>query len=111
MTLQKTLEEFGKKLDTLPDVTVRHYTRGGAKAPFLVWQEDGTDDFCADDGHSQGIVTGSADYYTKLEFDPKVEEISALLAEHADAWELVAVEHEEDTDLIHFSWDWELCYG
>lgn len=110
MTLQQTLKAFGEKLDTL-GVTVRHYTRRQAKPPFVVWQEDGTEDFSADDRHSEGLATGSLDYYTKTEYDPVAEQISTLLEVTADGWELVAVLYEEETGLIHYSWDWKLSYG
>lgn len=111
MTLQETLKTFGTALATIEGVTVRHYTRGKAAPPFLVWQEDGSDDFCADDSHSEGLITGSADYYTEEEYDPKVEQITQLLGKNALSWDLVSVAYEEQTGMIHYSWDWELGYG
>lgn len=111
MTLQETLKTFGAALATIEGVTVRHYTRGKAAPPFLVWQEDGSDDFCADGVHSEGLVSGTADYYTTTEFDQNVETISVMLEQYADSWELVAVVYEEQTGMIHYSWDWEMSYG
>jgi hypothetical protein len=112
MTLQQKLKQFGQALDTLNGVTVRHFTRGAAKPPFAVWQEEGEgDSFLAENGRAEPVISGSLDYYTKTEYDPVVEQISQKLSEIADSWELVTVLYEEETNLMHYSWDWELVYG
>lgn len=112
MTLQQKLKWFGRELDTLDGVTVRHFTRGAAKPPFVVWQEDGEgDSFLAENGRAEPVISGSLDYYTKTEYDPVVEQISQKLSEIADSWELVTVLYEEETNLMHYSWDWKLVYG
>lgn len=113
MTLQKTIKEFGKTLAGLP-VSVFHYTRPKKVTNrYAVWQEDGgTNSFNADNSEAEHTVSGSLDYYTKVEFDAAVDEIQRTLTEvEGCSWELTDVKYEEETEMIHFSWSWELCYG
>ena len=37
---------------------------------YFVWQEDGANDFLADERHAEKCVTGSTDLFTRQEFDP-----------------------------------------
>lgn len=111
MTLQKTLKKFGETLAGLP-VSVFHYHRGKIAPPVVIWQEDSEgNSFPADDRRAEPMIAGSLDYYTQTEYDPVVEQINELLQESTEAWELVSVQYEEDTKLIHYSWDWEIGYG
>lgn len=111
MTLQKKLNQFGKTLAGLP-VSVFHFRRSKMSPPYVVWQEEGEgESFLAENGRAEPVIAGSLDYYTKTEYDPVVEQINLLLEQVADAWELVTALYEEETHLMHYSWDWELCYG
>lgn len=111
MTLQQTLKKFGETLAELP-VSVFHFRRSKMSPPYAVWQEDGEgESLLAENRRAEPVIAGSLDYYTKTEFDPVVEQINQLLEQHADGWELVTVLYEEETHLMHYSWDWELCYG
>lgn len=111
MTLQKTLENFAKTLAGLP-VSVSHFRRGKIAPPFVVWQEESEgESFLAENGRAEPMISGSLDYYTKKEYDPVVEQISQMLAQITETWELVTVMYEEETELMHYSWDWELGYG
>ena len=75
---------------------------------YFVWQEDGRDDFCGDNAHVISVVTGVTDFFTKVEFDPWAKELETALSEAGIAWELVAVELEEDSGFWHYSWDWSV---
>ena len=37
---------------------------------YFVWQEDGSNDLEANDGHAEGAVQGTTDLFSKTEFDP-----------------------------------------
>lgn len=74
-------------------------------APFLVWAETGeADSFDGDNRKQEQAVDISVDYYTKAEFDAVVDEIQAELNASCNSWRLDAVQFEEDTELIHYTW-------
>lgn len=113
MTLQKTLKEFGKTLAGLP-VSVFHYTRPKTVTNrYVVWQENGgNNSFHADNSQEEHTVAGTLDYFTKVEFDSAVDDIQqTLIAAAGCSWELTNVQFEEETGLIHYTWEWEIGYG
>lgn len=76
---------------------------------YFVWQEDGANDFIADEKHAERAMTGTTDLFTKQEFDPWV----AALEESFDAtpaivWALSSVQFEEDTGFYHYEWSWQV---
>lgn len=76
---------------------------------YFVWQEDGANDFHANDRHCEKAVTGTTDLFTKLEFDPWKEAFETQLDESPDiAWGLNSVQYEEDTGFWHYEWTWEV---
>lgn len=96
-----------------PAVSVYHYHRPKMKAPFILWAEDGEDSsFEADNHKEEQSIYGTLDYYTKTEYDPIVDEIqSALNGFDNLAWRYDATEYEDETNLIHHSWEWRLLCG
>lgn len=76
---------------------------------YFVWQEDGSNDFPADNGHAEGAVTGTTDLFTKLEFDPWAGALGESLSAHGIAWALSSVQYEEDTGFYHYEWAWEVA--
>lgn len=132
MTLQTKLSRIGSALVTaltgqLPDnvevltkdipvhyCDVYHYWRPQMQAPFCVWAEDGEGtSFHADDKKQEQVVTGFVDYYTKTEYDSALDVIqdtlNTLMSLIPFAWVLNSVQYEEDTNLIHYEWRWELA--
>ena len=88
------------------------HCRGLKSDRYFVWQEDGANDFEADDLHAEGAVTGTTDLFTKQEFDPWKDAIeSALDADGTIAWSLNSVQYEEDTGFIHYEWEWQVPKG
>lgn len=75
---------------------------------YFVWQEDGTNDLLAGDGHVEQAVTGTTDLFTKQEFDPWVDEFGESLSNHGISWSLNSVQYEEDTGFYHYEWAWEV---
>lgn len=88
--------------------SVRHAERLGSDR-YFVWMEDGSNDLVADNIHAAGAVTGRSDLYTKLEFDPWIEEFEASLDRSGIAWNRILSDYEEDTRYYHHSWDWEVA--
>lgn len=76
---------------------------------YFVWQEDGSNEFEADDVHAERAVTGSTDLYTMQEFDPWGNALSESLSSYGISWDLVLVEYEDETGFYHWSWDWEVA--
>lgn len=87
--------------------SVRHAERIGSDR-YFVWMEDGRNDHVADNEHVEGAVTGRSDLYTKMEFDPWVEEFEASLDRDGISWTRVMSEYEDETRVYHHSWDWEV---
>ena len=113
MTLQQTLKEFGKTLAGI-SVSVFHYTRPKAVTNrYAVWQEHGgSNSFHADNRQEERTIAGTLDYFTKAEFDTAVDEIQRTLPTVTGcSWELTDVQFEEETGLIHYTWEWEIGYG
>ena len=111
MTLQNRLKKFAQIMAALP-VSVSHFHRGKMAPPFVVWQEEGEgDSLLAENARAEFAIAGSLDYFTQTEYDPVVEQIDQLLEQSTDSWMLVTVLYEEETKLIHYSWDWEITDG
>lgn len=75
---------------------------------YFVWQEDGSNDLGANDGHAEGAVQGTTDLFTKQEFDPWAEELEQSFNLRGIAWYLNSVQYEEDTGFWHYEWVWEV---
>lgn len=87
---------------------VYHYWRPRLKAPFLVWAENGDTQSRADNGTAEQAVTGTTDYFTADEYDSAIETIQGIQKALGMAWRLESVQYEEETNLIHYEWSWEL---
>ena len=74
---------------------------------YFVWQEDGYNDFGADDIHAERAVTGVTDLFTKQEFDPWADELCAGFEQYGIAYSLRVIQYEPDTGFFHYTWDWE----
>lgn len=84
------------------------YARRLKSKRYFVWQEDGTNDLCADGGHAERAVQGTTDLYTMREDDPWVDALGEALSGHGLAWSLNSVQYEEDTGFFHYEWVWEV---
>lgn len=98
-------------LTSIDGLTVYHYWHPRLQAPFCIWQEESEgDSLWASNHKKEQIITGTIDYYTTQEFDPMVDLIQEKLNEiECFGWSLVSVDYEDETKLIHYSWDWEIA--
>lgn len=76
---------------------------------YFVWQEDGSNDLEANDGHAERVVTGTTDLFTRQEFDPWADALGESLSGHGIAWTLGSIQYEEDTGFWHYEWIWEVA--
>lgn len=76
---------------------------------YFVWQEDGSNDLPADNGHGEYAVQGTTDLFTKMEFDPWVDALGESLSEHGIAWATSSIQYEESTGFYHYEWSWEVA--
>lgn len=111
MTLQKKLKTFRDTLTGLK-VSVFHYRRRKMQPPFAVWQEDGEgDSLHTGNRKTEQVITGTLDYFTQTEYDDVIDQIQDALNATCTAWRLESVQYEEETNMIHYEWAWELGYG
>ena len=88
---------------------VYHYFKPAeVEAPYAVWAEINEDSFNADNAKSERQLNGTIDFYSLEEADSKLDEIEGALASMGATWTLSSVQFEEDTNLIHTSWDWSV---
>lgn len=89
---------------------VYHYKRPkDVKPAWIVWQEDGTADCLrADDKMHEQQIHGTIDLYTLEEYDPLIDEIQEALNGVMGGWSLQMVDYEDETNLIHYEWEWTL---
>lgn len=107
MTLQNKLSALASALGAF-EVNVYHYWHSKMTAPYIVWAEDGEDRALhANNRKGEQSIGGTIDYFTKTEFDPVVDDIQTVLNsfDFAFGWKLNSVIYEEETNLIHWSWD------
>ena len=109
MTLQNKLRTLYEPFLTL-SCDVRHFKRQ-FNFPYVVWAEDGeSDSFDSDNRKTEQTITGTVDLFTKTEFDPLADDVQRILDEEGVAWSLTTVQYEDDTNLIHYTWRWEISW-
>lgn len=111
MTLQNKLQQIGQTLAGVTQKTY-HYFRPVKDAPCLIWYETGEDNsFNADNHKAEQRITGTVDCFTKTEFDPLLDEVQTALDSLGLTWSLDSVQYEDETNLIHYSWNWGVING
>lgn len=105
------IDKIRQALISISGLDVSHYYRTEKTPPFCVWAEDGEGESLQAGNHkAEQVVTGSVDYFTKTEDDPKVEAIQAALnAAENVSWYINSVQYEDDPiGVIHYEWRWEV---
>lgn len=108
--MQYQLMKIAEALATIDNLRVYHYWRPRMEPPFCVWEETGEgESFHSSNKKQEQVIAGNIDYYTLIEFDPMVEEIQNRLNEiDSLGWSLDSVLYEDGTNLIHFSWSFQI---
>ena len=108
-SLNQTLFTVYDALNSIENAKVYHYEKPAAvKAPYIIWSERGEEgSFHANNHKEDQVITGAVDLYTLTEFDPLIDSVQNAL-DGVCAWSLESVMYEDDTKLIHYSWDFEV---
>ena len=106
--ITKSLQRIKAALLTVPDVPIYHYEALNQKAPYIVWVEDGGNQLFAGNRMREQAVTATVDLYTKAEYGELPDAIQKALDSGGIAWSLSAAAYEDDTRLIHYTWDVEV---
>lgn len=111
MTLTTKLAKLGAALaGVVPNCW--HYWRSNQTPPFCAWQEDRESSaFSGDNAKGEQEIEGVVEYYTPTEYDPVIDELQTAFTGmktevHSFGWRLDAVQYEEESGLIHYSWVW-----
>ena len=106
-SLNEKLSGVGVLFGDVLGRTFHYRKKDRASAPYAVWMEDGEDDsLYTDEGKGEQAISGTLDFYTKREFDPCVDGFQAVLNANMARWSLTSVQYEDETGLIHYSWEW-----
>lgn len=93
---------------------VWHYKRPkNEKFPFAVWTEFSEENSSHANNQKkvQPVLIG-LDYYTQKEFDPVIDRIQNTLNDaEGISFELTDIQYEEETEVIHYSWNVVVEYG
>ena len=102
MTLTERLKEF-KQIITLADSNAKHY-ESVKQGNYTAWSEYGTDPLIADDSNCEETIKIQIDRFTKIEFDPVVEDIKTVLDGHDITYDYL-IDYETETKYIHHIFD------
>lgn len=110
MNSQDKLLKIEEALTSIQGLRVYHYLRPQLKAPFCVWQEDSESGSLESDNHKgEQAIGGTIDYFTQTEYDEMIDAIQdALNTIDGCGWGLNSVQYEDDTELIHYEWYWNI---
>lgn len=87
---------------------VSHYKAHRQEDRYLVWAEEGASSALWCDGRlAEQAIQGTADYFTRTEYDPYVEKIQRALGDAGIAFRLHSIQYEQDTQYTHYEWIWE----
>lgn len=111
MSLQTKLKQLGTAFAGVTQ-NCYHYWRPVKTVPCLIWAESGEDgSFHSNNRKSEQNIIGTVDLFTKTEFDPLADDVQATLEDLGVAWRLESVQFEDETDLIHMEWTWEVAFN
>lgn len=105
------MECLNKVRDALLTVSenVGHYEVLEKKDQYIVWAEDSGGNRLSGDNMLLGqAIQGQVHYYTRMENDPNVDEIPNALNGAKISFYLEAVQYEDETKYIHYTWVFEV---
>lgn len=109
MNITKKLLTFKSALDEIKIDNIFHYYAPSKNKDYIVWTEDGEgDSLHADDRKNEQVITGTIDLFTKIEYNPVVDEVQNALNRNKISFRLESVQFEEETSFIHYEWSFEL---
>lgn len=109
--MQKLTEKLMTMASVLKNVhtDVYHYDALTRSERYIVWQEETeAESLFGNDKHDEQTIQGTIDLYSKTEFDPLIDSIQEALTAADISFALNLVEYEDETELIHYEWTWEM---
>lgn len=104
--MQNRLRSFALAMGAIISA-LYHYTAPDRKpAAYGVWMEEGQEALVADNQQAEQTWIGSLEYFTKEEFDETLDDIPAAFEQLGAQYRLDAVQYEDETGFIHYSWSW-----
>ena len=87
----------------------RHFDATGLTGNYIVWAEDGqADSVWAGGQMKEQAITGTIDYFTKIEYDPNFKKIQDALNTIGISYQLNSIQYEILTKYQHYEWVWEM---
>ena len=109
MTIQQKLKDVHANLSkwSIGCDKVKHYWHDRLTAPYVLWAEDGPEDyFDGDNRHGEYTAHCTLDLFTRTEFDPVFDEIEEMLNDmFGSRWRWKSTQYEDGTKLIHHEWE------
>lgn len=90
------------------DYIFHYFKPSEIQAPYGVWIEGPEESFSADNAKAERTLTCTMEFYSQTEADSKIDEIEAALITMGASWTFVGSQYEEETALIHYSWEWSV---
>lgn len=89
---------------------VYHYEAMKKKNSYIVYAEDTEGQrISAGNRKIEQVIQGTIDYFTKKDWDTKVDEIQDALNDACISFYLNSVQFEEETGYMHYEWVWEVA--
>lgn len=108
MSYSVQLTKISNTLKGLTDACFHFFAPPDTGAPYIVWQEESSEDLLADNIHAETCIHGTIDIFTKKENDPLLEKIPAALDNNGISYYLNSSEYEEETGLLHYEFVFEV---
>lgn len=111
-SLQTNLKKIRDALNTTSaQGRVYHYRRPKDKtSSWIVWQEDSEAGTVSTNNHkAEQQIHGTIDCFTLNEYDDLLDEIQEALNSIEVGWALLSVQYEEETNLIHYEWEFYIA--
>ena len=108
-TILSKIDKIRTALCSISGLSVDHYFRPFQNAPYCCWAEDSGENLQAENHAAEQKLQGAVDYFTLEEDDPNVDAIQEALNTAEDVgWTLESVQYEDETNLIHYEWRFEV---
>ena len=75
-----------------------------------VWGEDNELSLYANNRHSEMVMQGTIDYYTRDDSSTPRATIEAALDAYNIQWRMNSIQFEDDTGFIHYEWVFEVPF-
>lgn len=110
MSTRNPIQELKDALISV-GIPLSHGWAHKAKAPYLVWREDGGGDPLKANGKTaEHPIRGTVHLFEPEDLEEsKYHKVERALNSIECAWDLSSIQHEQETGLVHFEWSWEVC--